>query len=533
MVRETQQLEESEVWGENPSPVKTSSGAAGNEKERSQRAGSVLTLPLLTVVIAVTLKGLLLYVDAHPMLYLGDSASYLRTALTGWIPGDRSFTYGFFLRLAAVWPQSLSSLVMVQTLAGIFSSLGLAYILIRFFKIRSWLTLLFVGLSAVDPVQLLFERHVMTETLCLLLLAATLTMILLYLERPGLSRLVGFQLLALGLISMRISWLPFVMLSSVLVPTAGVLWRKRFPAPIKLPGLNLRLQKSPMPRIVLHLVVSVSVLFLFHGLYRSLKGDRVYLREGGYFLLAAWAPIVKPEDAPDQLSRDVLTEPSDFEIGDPYQRQHQRWAPGGLIPRLRERFGGFYKSNQAAREMAYHAALRDPWGVLSLGCLLYKSYWHGELYRWAMAYDFDHRPLQQRLSNILLTHFRLEASEFSQSTPIERYYRRARPWFAIVLLSPLLCLVALCLVPPSQRPYAGLLFAASAIGLSAICLFALYPSFRYLHQLSWLTLVSVPILIDRLVDVIIQPKTGSANRIGSVPEHPEAEASIIDARRSH
>ncbi len=516
--------------------MKTREVPASNQKEEVRRSGSAAIFPLLVVTIPLTLKGLLLLIDSHPMLYLGDSASYIRTALTGWIPGDRSFTYGFFLRLAAVWPQSLSSLLIVQTLAGVVSSLGLAFILIRFFRVRSWLALLFVGLSAIDPAQLLFERHVMTETLCLLLLVATLTMLLLYLERPGLGRLVAFQLLALGLISMRIAWLPFVTLASVLVPTAGVLWRKKFPTPIQLPGLNTRFQRSPMPRIILHLVISVSLLFLFHGLYRSLKGDRVYLREGGYFLLAAWAPVVKPDDAPDQLSHDVLTEPSQFEIGDPYQRQHQRWAPGGLIPRLRERFGGFYKSNQAAREMAYRAALRDPWGVLSLGWLLYKSYWHGELYRWAMDYDFDHRPLQQDLGNILLTHFGREASDFSQPTPIERYYRRARPWFAIILLSPLLCLVALCLVSPSQRPYAGLLFAASVIGLSAICLFALYPSFRYLHQLSWLTLVTTPIVIDCLMNVIIEPRTGSASQSGSrtvsKSEHPDAEKSIIGARRS-
>ena len=455
-------------------------------------AGLVLMIPL-------TLKVLLLLVDAHPMLYLGDSASYLRTALSGWIPGDRSFTYGFFLRLAAVWPQSLGCLVIFQTLAGLISSLGLAFILRRFFVVRSWLILVFVGLSAIDPVQLLFERHLMTEALCLFLLTATLIVLLLYLERPGLSHLICFQLLALGLISMRISWLPFVLLASVLAPTAGILWRKRFPAPIRLPGLNSRLQLGPVPGMILHLVVSLSVLFLFHSLYLSLKGDRVYLREGGYFLLAAWAPIVKPADAPDQLSRDVLTEPSEFEVADPYQRQHQRWAPGGLIPRLRARYDGFYESDRAARTIAYRAALRDPWGVLSLGWLLYGSYWHGELYRWAMDYDFDHRTLPPRLLQILQTHFHLEASDFSQPTIIERYYRRARPWFAVVLLSPLLGLIALFLVPPLARPYAGLLLVAMMVSLSTVCLAALYPSFRYLHQLSWLTLLVVPIVIDRLL----------------------------------
>lgn len=536
MLRKPQRLQGRDVREGKSYTVETRDVPASNRKGKVKRPGSAATFPLLVVAIALALKGLFLFIDAHPMLYLGDSASYLRTALTGWIPGDRSFTYGFFLRLAAVWPQSLGSLVILQTLAGVVSSLGLAFILNRFFKVRSWLILVFVGLSAVDPAQLLFERHVMTETLCLLLLAASLTLLLLYLENPDLSRLVGFQLLALGLISMRISWLPFVILASVLVPTAGVLWRKGSPAPIRLPGLHPRLRKSPIPGILLHLLISISVLFVCHGLYRSLKGDRVYLREGGYFLLAAWAPIVKPEDAPDQLSREVLGEPSQFEIGDPYQRQHQRWAPGGLITRLRERFGGYFKSNQAAREMAYRAALRDPLGVLRLGWLLYESYWHSELYLWAMDYDFDHRPLPQHLSSILRTHFRLEASDFSQPTRIEQYYRRARPWFMIVLLSPLLCLLALCLLPPAQRTYAGVLFLASVVGLSSICLFVLYPSLRYLHQLSWITLLTAPIIIDRLLVVIIETKTGSSNQIGSrtvsIPEHPEVETSIIDAGRS-
>ena len=343
----------------------------------------------------------------------------------------------------------------------------------------------------------------MTETLCLLILAATLILLLFYLEQPRISLLACFQLLALGLISMRISWLPFAVLASVLVPTAGVLWRSRFPSPIQPPGLNPR--RGPLPKMFLHLVVSVSVLFLLHSLYLS---------QGGYFLLAAWAPIVKPQDAPDQLSRDVLAEPSEFEIADPYQRQHQRWAPGGLIPRLRERYGGFYKSNQAAKEMAYRAALRDPWGVLSLSWLLYKSYWHDELYRWTMKYDFDHRPLPERLARILQTHFRLEASDFSQPTIIERYYRRARPWFAVVLLSPLFGLAALCLVPPPARPYAGLLLAAIMMGLSTVCLAALYPSFRYLHQLSWLTLLTVPIVVDRLLGFLEGSAAASERRQG-------------------
>ena len=36
----------------------------------------------------------LLCLDPTPKLFMGDSWSYIWTALTGWIPGDRSYFYG-------------------------------------------------------------------------------------------------------------------------------------------------------------------------------------------------------------------------------------------------------------------------------------------------------------------------------------------------------------------------------------------------------------------------------------------------------
>ena len=107
----------------------------------------------------------------------------------------------------------------------------------------------------------------MTETLCLLMLVATLIVLLLYLDQPRITLLACFQLLALGLISMRIGWLPFPVLTSVLVPTVGVLWRRRLPAPFQLPGLNPRFRTHPVPTMIIHLIASVGVLFFFHRLY--------------------------------------------------------------------------------------------------------------------------------------------------------------------------------------------------------------------------------------------------------------------------
>jgi hypothetical protein len=49
---------------------------------------------------------------------MGDSASYIWTALTEWIPADRSYFYGYVVRWLAVWPHSFAPLLLSQTLAS-------------------------------------------------------------------------------------------------------------------------------------------------------------------------------------------------------------------------------------------------------------------------------------------------------------------------------------------------------------------------------------------------------------------------------
>jgi hypothetical protein len=69
-------------------------------------------------VIVVAIKFLLLWLDSTPKLLLGDSTSYIWTALTGWIPPDRSYFYGYIVRWLAVWPHSFSPLLLDQALAS-------------------------------------------------------------------------------------------------------------------------------------------------------------------------------------------------------------------------------------------------------------------------------------------------------------------------------------------------------------------------------------------------------------------------------
>jgi hypothetical protein len=61
-------------------------------------------------VLVFAIKLLLLWLDPTPQLYMGDSASYIWTALTEWIPADPSYFYGYLVRWLAVWPHSFAPL---------------------------------------------------------------------------------------------------------------------------------------------------------------------------------------------------------------------------------------------------------------------------------------------------------------------------------------------------------------------------------------------------------------------------------------
>ena len=89
---------------------------------------------------------------------MGDSWSYIWTALTGWIPGDRSYFYGYLVRWLAVWPHSFTPLLVIQALASGATAIVFALICSRFFEMSNMLSFLFGLMCALDPCQLVWER---------------------------------------------------------------------------------------------------------------------------------------------------------------------------------------------------------------------------------------------------------------------------------------------------------------------------------------------------------------------------------------
>jgi hypothetical protein len=122
---------------------------------------------LLFCVSILLLKLELFAIDPTPKLLLGDSWSYIQTALTYWIPEARSYFYGYVIRWSSVWPQSLTSLLVLQLLISAAAAVVGALIRRFVFGLAARWAFVIGFLCALDPLQLLYERYVMTEAISL------------------------------------------------------------------------------------------------------------------------------------------------------------------------------------------------------------------------------------------------------------------------------------------------------------------------------------------------------------------------------
>src|SRR3982750_953803 len=95
-----------------PGPIENKTLVPGGTKDHP-------ISPLLYIVLLVAACKLVFYIaDPYPSFHFGDSGAYLATALAKWIPPDRSFTYGFFLRPLTFGTHSLGPVLAAQIVAS-------------------------------------------------------------------------------------------------------------------------------------------------------------------------------------------------------------------------------------------------------------------------------------------------------------------------------------------------------------------------------------------------------------------------------
>src|SRR6516162_3324473 len=358
-------------------------------------------------VLVFAIKLLLLWLDPTPQLYMGDSASYLWTALTGWIPADRSYFYGYLVRWLAVWPHSFAPLLIVQALASGVTAIVFALICGRFFEMSKSISFVFGLLCALDPLQLVWERYVTTEIFSLFVYALVVYWSLAYLRDRRLWQLAVVQAISVLLIGFRMSYLLVIQACTILLPLIAF-------ARCGLPLLHKRTSKTAVLTGLTHVIASVTMMLVMHGAYKYANGrlsnrEPAYLDETGAHLAAVWAPALKPPDASDPRFDDIIANGDQFKIKDLQSRNALQYAEGFLIKRWREIEKDRRTKDRVTRETAMNTLRRRPLAIVGLTVKTYMGSWNLRAIQWYARTDLGYGKLTDSQLKTLAEKFRFQA----------------------------------------------------------------------------------------------------------------------------
>ena len=456
----------------------------------------------LFCLVVVAIKIFLLALDPLPKMFIGDSACYIATAIVGWIPDDRSYFYGFVIRWVALSVQSLTPLLLLQTLISAATAVLLAHICRTQFGLSVRGSYIIGLICALDPFQLVWERYVMTETISLFFYITGLYYSLLYLKHRQIRHLAIVQGLWLVLIGFRMSYLLIVQVSTILLPilafSPGLIerWRNHIPP--------RRGMMGPLKPAVGHLLASIAMMFILHGTYKQLNGlfcgrPPAYLYATGFHLLAFWAPILVPSDASDPRLAQIIEQGDEFNIKELTARNDQRFESGHLVPRWQDVEPDVARANKIAKETALRALKRDPMGVVRLAARTFAQYWNlKELLHYARI-DLGHNDLADDQIALLADRFHFATDGRIIDAPptiLQRYFLFSWPYCYFLLLSPIVGIAAV--YRAREKQFALLFLIHLLIVLTVTIAFSVAPSFRYLQPASLLALFLVALCLSSL-----------------------------------
>ena len=469
--------------------------------------GSVTMSWGVIFLLVATMEGLLYFLDPLPMFFMGDSASYIKTALTGWIPPDRSFLYGYIVRWVSLPTRSLSSLVGLQVAIGVATTFLAAYLLVRYFGISRRWALLVGALYAAEPMHLMYERYIMTETLSLGMFAFGMTVAFRYIGRPRFSTMFLFHLLGIATVALRLIFLPAVLSMGILLPILAIpAFRNSVQAGKRMPKTERKRwagMLSPRWMAGISLAFSMAMFLILHGGYKTLNGalsgrPPAYQYENGFFLLADWGPVLRRVDLPFPEKADAVFDGLRYDLSDRNTRGSQRWGPGGLISNLRAAIPNSAEANRIASQTAMNALRRDPFGVAALGALTFADYWDiGTLRAGILVDRGDGRELPEDFLYALKIVYGLEARLLPHTETLTKwYYLHAWPWYLFLLCLPVPAFFAVCVCDHRNRPFLVLLLTVTCATVIMACLLVERPTVRYLQPLGWMAFLVIPPLVE-------------------------------------
>lgn len=461
--------------------------------------GPKLSRRLFTVVLlTAAIKSLFYFLDPLPQFYGGDSFSYLHTRIGDWIPADRSFIYGLLIGVIQRWSHSLAPLIVMQVACSFAACIALYYCAHAILGISHGVSLALAALFAADPMQLLYERQIMTETISMSLFIAMLTLAFSYLKRPSAWKCMLIPFFGVLSTAFRFTFFPLTWLLCASTPVIVWVkcWRTRNdPAP-ESPGIW-----RDTRRLAGHLLMSMTFLLVLLSLYSRVYGylrdfePAVAYRQGAFMLAGMWSAVI-PEDAPDpRLAAVIATNHASSSGMDPiWARNGQIFAAQGIVARWDrvEIEGPSSLHDELARRTVFNAFKRAPFQVLKLTALNYVRYFDDMRWHVFDLYDSGN-PLQDDQRQWLKEHFGLTVTRDwkARLTPTKWLLVQCRWWCYVLLVSPWLgFIVAVVIRKSEQFIFIAILTIVSVLVFAPACVF-LIDHARYLHPLGFGTLLII------------------------------------------
>ena len=472
--------------------------------DHSQNSPNIIPYLSFLSLAVIGIKFVFVLLSPDVLFYFGDSESYIDTRVGSWIPPDRSFVYGLLITPITHMSGSLTSLLAVQILCSAASAVLLGWSLRSFFGTKPTVAFFFALLCAAEPLQVMFERYVMAETLSLFFFVLYLVCVFLYLRSVKAALLVCMSFLGLAAIAFRISYLPVVLVSAFLVPILAFA-----PQVLKVnnkdggtKGISLGLDPKTFLRLVFHLVLSAGMMFLTHSVYKRVNGalserPPAYQYADGLFLIASWAPVLDASDFPVP-QRSSIYQPLRESLRDFSLRERHRWGRGLLVDRIHDEFGDDYAANEFARSVALNALTRNPLGVLKAAFYTYWAYW-GRIHR--HVWDHGEIPIPERFSRTLAARYDLHITDlYRRNRLVKVYFLSATGWYYLLTLMPVLILLSF--IPRGAAPLRYLLYLTFVVWavIFVATLVVMSAQIRFLHPFGWLAPLLLGVFAQKIVD---------------------------------
>jgi hypothetical protein len=459
---------------------------------------SPILVPLIIRIAAVKL--IILIIDPSVMFFIDDSSRYIDTAISSYIPPDRSFLYGFLIRWLTYFGQSLTTLIVFQTVCSAASAVMAGYALNRFLSVSRRTSMTFAVLCAIAPIQLLYERYVLTETISLMLFALYVTAAFFFLNEPKIRTIFALNLTGVFLIAFRLSYLPVVLSGAVIVPALSFLYisAKQKNASVH---AGRRIAAS-----CLYILVSCLLTYGLHSAYKTINGglsDKppAYQYSDGYHLLASWTPLLEKEDFSDPGITGYTKQYFYFYFEDRFQRMNHRWSYYGLIGYIHRMYDSRLKTNKIARDTAMNILRRNPSGVIRLALQSYADYWDMErLKKEILPGDRCTRAYPDQLIEILKTYYHMDGLGLSSKrTLTNQYFLNAIPWYIILFSLPLIVAMAIYIDKGRHLMPLALLGFFSLLILVDSTVLIHRNTMRFFHPNEWMAVIFLGVLFDRIM----------------------------------